>query len=233
MDRERPQALHCANELSKVRWWCVSLGLIISGGAVTAPPDAGAAGSGQSIATVRFILHGLTVQPPNRQADRARVNQQLFSLYRLTTGANQKASLGFTDRSVLHMNQRTDLVLKSANVTVVSRGEAAAVVTPGTHFQIQTSNAIAAAVGTVFDVRITPASSGSPYPGSASGTPGPVLPPGTTTVSVVRGVVSVRNGLGRVRVLPGFWTHVRPGKAPTPPTRHNAASDIQWTNGLP
>jgi len=211
----------------------VTLGLILSVYGVTAIPDADAAGSGQSIASVRFILHGLTVQPPNRQADKGRVNQQLFSLYRLTTGANQKASLGFLDRSVLHMNQRTDLVLKSANLTVVSRGEAAAVVTPGTRFRIQTANAIAAAVGTKFDVRITPASSSSPYPGSSGGTAVPVLPPGTTTVSVVKGVVSVANGFGSVRVLPGFWTHVRPGKAPTPPTRHNAASDIQWTNGLP
>jgi hypothetical protein len=213
-----------------LRWSLVSLGLILSLGAVAALPGADAAGNAQSIASVRFILHGLTVQPPNRQADKARVNQQLFSLYRLMTGANQKASLAFVDRSVLHMNQRTDLVLRSAQLTVVSRGEVAATVTPGTNFRIQTSNAIAAAVGTVFDVRIAAASSGSPYPGS---TGGPALPAGTTTVSVVKGIVTVANGLGRVRVFPGFWTHVRPGKAPTRPTRHNAASDIQWANGLP
>jgi ferric-dicitrate binding protein FerR (iron transport regulator) len=142
---------------------------------------------------------------------------------------NQKASLGFLDRSVLDMNQRTDLMLKSANLTAVRRGEVAVTVTPGTQFRIQTANAIAAAVGTKFDVRIARASSSSPY----GGTPGPVLPPGTTTVSVVKGAVSVANGFGSVRVLPGFWTHVRPGQAPTQPTRHNAAADFQWTNGLP
>ena len=182
------------------------------------------------IAAVRYILHGLSVQPPHRPAGPGRVRQRLYDSYGLRTATAQKASLGFVDKSVLDMNQRTDLVLQSPDLTVVRRGEVAAFVVHGTHHRIETANAVTAAVGTEFDVQIAPPSTQpSPYPSAR----GPVFPPGTTTVSVVQGTVIVSNRYGSQRVLPNQWTHVRPGQAPSRPTRHNARRDVQWTKGLP
>ena len=186
------------------------------------PLDARAAD--QPLASVRFILRGLTVTPPHAAASRATINQPLFKQYSMLTAANQKASIGFRDGTVLHMNQRTDAVLRSPTLTFVRRGEVSEIEGAGLKHTISTATAVASALGTVFDVRITP-------PGPSAGRP--VLPPGTTTVSVVTGVVRVSNGYGSVRVPAGRWTHVRPGQAPTRPTAHNAGADIRWATGLP
>jgi hypothetical protein len=200
---------------------CLAICLVVSTGK--------AWGSGRTIASVRSIVHALTVQPPHQPAGPGRVNQPLFRLYRLVTAANQKASLGFLDGSVLDMNQRTDLVLRAPLLVSVKQGEAAALVTKGSHFQVQTATAVAAAVGTEFDVFITPAAASSTYGGQGKQT----FPAGTTTVSVVTGVVVVSNRFGTVSVTPNHWTHVPPGRPPTAPTVHNARADVRWTNGLP
>jgi ferric-dicitrate binding protein FerR (iron transport regulator) len=202
----------------------------MAGVSITVPQAANAKDS--AIAAVRYIQGGLTVKPPNQSDERGKVKQPLFSAYFLQTRAAQKASLGFTDGTKLHINQHTDLVLKSLNLTMVQQGEVAEVVTPGTNHKIVTGSAVAAALGTVFDVRITSSSGASSGYGS-SGTPGPLGPPGTTTVSVTQGTVTVSNQYGSVSVHRNEWTHVRPGQAPTKPTRHNASTDIAWTRTIP
>lgn len=181
--------------------------------------------SGHAIATVRFIVNGLSVQPPKHQPAPGQVNERLFPAYGLSTKVGQRSSVRFVDGSMLHMNQRTELVLRSASLTVVKRGEVAAVVTHGATHKIQTSTAITASVGTLYDVRI------SRPPGPYA--PPPKFPPGTTTVSVVQGKVVVSNQYGSQTVLTNQWTHVAPGKAPTVPTTHNARADVAWTKGLP
>lgn len=186
------------------------------------------------IAAVHFIRGGLAVQPPNARRQRGRVKQPLFPAYFLQTADGQIASLRFTDGTVLHMNQRTDAVLRSPTRTLVRRGEVDEIDAPGTHHIVTTANAIAAAVGTEFDVRITaPPSSPPSYGPTPTPLPASLLPAGTTTVSVTVGSVRVSNGLGSVTVLAGQWTHVRPGSAPTTPTRHNARADVGWTRGIP
>lgn len=185
-----------------------------------------------AIATVRFIDGGLTVQPPRQRPERGKVSQPLYTAYFLQTRAGQRASLGFTDGTRLHINQRTDLVLRSPLHTVVRRGEVSEVDTPGSRHTVETPNAAAGAIGTQFDVSIAaPQAPASGYGSTA--TPGQSFPAGTTTVSVTQGIVVVSNQFGRVQVHRGEWTHVRPGQAPTRPTRHNAQADIAWTRGMP
>lgn len=186
-------------------------------------PSAGAAS--HPLANVRFIDHGLTVWPPKAKPGRGRVRQPLYAAYGLSTGSHQRASIGFVDKTVLHINQRTDLVLRSPGLTMVRKGEVAALGNPGDHERIVTSTAAVSALGTEFDLRIERA--------ATSYSTGPRFPPGTTTVSVVAGIVAVSNRYGRVQVTAGHWTHVAPGKAPTKPTKHNARHDVAWTAGLP
>ena len=58
-------------------------------------------------------------------------------------------------------------------------------------------------------------------------------PSGTIVVSVVKGRVTVSNKYGRQVMLANQWTHVKPGKAPSPPTAHDATADVGWTATLP
>jgi hypothetical protein len=131
---------------------------------------------------------------------------------------------------VLFINQYTDLVLRSPTVTVLRRGEAIVTDVPGARHRVVTATAIATAIGTLFDVFITPRSAAF-APRQLRET-NKQFPPGTTTVSVVSGTVIVSNGFGSVTVLPGHWTHVAPGAAPTQPTRHHARLDVAWTRAL-
>src|SRR6266496_2950320 len=66
-----------------------------------------------SLAQIRFIKGGVIVQPPKKKAGKGKVKQKLYNQYLLRTGPNQKSSICFKDGTVLHLNQRTDAVLKS------------------------------------------------------------------------------------------------------------------------
>lgn len=185
-----------------------------------------------SIAAVRAIHRGLTVQPPHQPGAPGKVRQPLFAADGLQTLAQQKASVGFVDSTVLFINQRTSLVLASPHLIRVGRGEVAPVDVPASHLRIQTPSAVAGAIGTRFDVWITPKL--GPYGRVPPGYRKDQIigPAGTTTVSVVAGLVRVTSPYGAVTVHAGQWTHVRPGRPPTPPNGHNARQDIAWTAGL-
>ena len=170
------------------------------------------AGKAAAIAQVRWIHRGLTVQPPHRRATRAKVKQPLYSAYRLRTGSSQRASIKFRDGTILHLNQRTDALLRSPHLTTIQKGEAEEVVSPGTDHRIQTSIAIAAAIGTEFDVRVTP---------------------GRSTFIVVEGAIQVTSPKGSVVVKTNQETSVAPGQAPTPPAPVNAGAATSWTRGIP
>jgi ferric-dicitrate binding protein FerR (iron transport regulator) len=165
------------------------------------------------------------VAPPHASGAAGRLGQPLFAAYSLRTGRPDRAAITFADKTVLDINRNTSLVLRSARLTAVSRGEISVTDTPGSHHVVTTADASATAVGTLFDVRIEtgrpPASYGAPS-----------FPAGTTTVSVVQGQVRVANGRGAVNVHSGQWTHVVPGRPPTTPTAHNARSDVAWSSVL-
>jgi hypothetical protein len=197
---------------------------------LTVPLLTAQAADSQLLATVRTIRGGLTVLPPRAPGGPGWIKEPLFTTYGLRTVAHQKASLRFIDRSLLFINQHTDLVLRSPTVTVLRRGEAVVSDVPGARHRVLTPTAAVTAIGTIFDVFIT-ARSAALAPRQLRET-NKTFPPGTTTVSVVTGTVIVSNRFGSVRVLPGHWTHVAPGAAPTQPTRHHARDDVSWRRAL-
>jgi sorbitol-specific phosphotransferase system component IIA len=164
------------------------------------------------LARVRYIDHGLAVQPPKKRLQKGKVNQSLFAQYVLRTMAQQRASIAFQDGSALLMNQRTDAVLRSPSVTYVNKGEVQQIVMPGTKHQVKTNSAVASAIGTNFDINVTSAG---------------------TVITVVSGVVKVKNAQGSVQLTKNQQTTVAPGKAPAPPVAVNAPALVGWSAGLP
>jgi hypothetical protein len=175
-------------------------------------PTAHAASS--SLGSVRFIQRGLAVQPPHHRASKGRVRQPLFSLYALNTKVLQRASIAFADGSLMHMDQETDAVLRSPSITQVKKGQVAEVVTPGTTHQVQTSEAVATAIGTSFDVKVKRKKH-------------------VTIVVVVEGAVLVQNKQGSVLVKTGQKSTVQKGQAPSAPVPIKALKVIAWTGFLP
>jgi sugar lactone lactonase YvrE len=161
---------------------------------------------------VKFIDHGLGVQPPHRKMRKGKTKDPLFNSYLLRTRGGQRASIRFRDGSILNMNQQTDAILKSSHLTQVQRGEVDEIVTPGTNHQVQTSTALAAAIGTNLDVKVEKQK---------------------TTVIVVQGAVQVKNRLGSVLVKTNQETVVPSQKAPQKPTSVDAQAATSWTQGIP
>ena len=165
-----------------------------------------------AIAQVRWIHRGLTIQPPHGRPARGKIKQPLYSADSLRTGASQRASISFRDGTMLHLNQRTDAVLRSPHLTYVQKGEADEVLAPGTNHQIQTATAVAAAIGTEFDVRIKKARS---------------------IFIVVEGALLVENAKGSVLVKTNQETSVAAGKPPTSPAPVDAGAATSWTDSIP
>jgi len=85
------------------------------------------------VARVKFIDHGLGVQPPHQKLRKGKMKDPLFNSYLLRTRAHQRASIRFRDGSILNMNQQTDALLRSSHMTQVGRGEVDEIVTSGAH----------------------------------------------------------------------------------------------------
>lgn len=166
----------------------------------------------KALGQVRYIKRGLTVQPPHKQPRRGTVKMRLYKGYFLQTKAAQLASVRFNDGTLLHINQRTDVVLRTPHLTYVKRGEVDQVTTPGTDHRVQTSTALAAAIGTELDVRIVGKN---------------------TIVTVVEGAGRVSNKLGSVIVKTGQQTVVAPNQPPQPPSPANAQATVSWTQPIP
>src|SRR5947209_16121500 len=95
------------------------------------------------LAEVRYIYHGLGVQPPAHPTHSARVHDPLLGGYGLQTRVGQRASMAFGDGTTLHVNQNTSLILSSPHMTVVRSGEVAEYLRPGTDHRVQTAAAVA------------------------------------------------------------------------------------------
>lgn len=176
--------------------------------AVPAATRADATGKQGRLAQVRYIVHGLGVQPPHRRLHRGKRGSPLFQQYHLQTKAKQRASVAFRDSTILYLNQRTDAILTNPHVTRVRGGEVDEVHPPGTNHTVTTASAIATAIGTNFDVRVR---------GKRS------------TFIVVSGSLLVKNARGQVMVSKNQETTVRPNQPPTPPAPVDADAAIGWT----
>lgn len=170
----------------------------------------------RQVATVRFIKSGLSVTPPHKKASRAKLHQKLYGAYRLQTKAAQKASLAMADRSFLHINQRSDLTLRSATVTAVRQGEVYVIDALGSHHTIQTATVSAVAIGTEYDVLVQ-LLRGKPQ----------------TVISVVKGSVLAQNAGGSVQVGAGERLTVRSKTAIPAPIPLPAGAGLNWISGIP
>jgi hypothetical protein len=131
------------------------------------------------------------------------------------------------------MNQQTDLTLKSPHVTFVSRGEIDEVVQPGTTHTVQTAAAIAAAIGTEFDVRevrqvITVVEKKR---GQKKKIRKKVER--KTIIVVVEGALVVETPKGSVTVKTNQKTSIVAGEAPLKPSHINASKAVEWKKTLP
>jgi uncharacterized protein YkwD len=175
--------------------------------------------SPRPLGTVRAIVHGLTVTPPGRQAGDGSVKESVFSRYALHTGARQLASVGFSDGTVLHMNQLTDAELTSPSSTRVRSGQVEQLVRPGTTHTVMTSSATASAIGTNWDTSCTKRRC------VFAVVEGAVIVAATVRVRTKRRIV-------RVLVTTGYETTVVTGKAPTTPVRISG-NPTAWAKVLP
>jgi sugar lactone lactonase YvrE len=189
-------------------------GLHLHAASLEAAPGSSVRASADSsmLAQVHWIQRGLLVQPPAQHMQQGKVNQPLFEQYFLRTGAAEKASIRFRDGTTLHLNERTDAVLASPHLTTVKTGEVAEYLAPGTNHRVQTASAVAAAIGTTYDVRVVG---------------------GTTTFVVLHGALQVANASGSVVVKSNHGTTVTPNKPPLPPYPVNAQAVFTWTSGIP
>jgi hypothetical protein len=181
--------------------------------ALLAPTLAGAKGTAKpsGLASVKYIYHGLTVQPPHKRAGKGKIKEALFTQYFLQTHKAQRASLRFKDGTILHMNQYTDAVLQSPHITRVKKGEVDEVLMPGTNHQVSTATAVATAIGTNFLVK---AVKGGAY------------------FIVVHGAVHVANAKGSQTVTTNEESLVVKGHPPQPPVHVDAQSLANWTKGM-
>jgi hypothetical protein len=175
-------------------------------------PGRGDAKSTQ-LAKVWYIYHGLTVQPPHASRMQGKTKMALYAAYLLRTLKAEKASIQFKDKTTLHINERTDAVLRSPSLTYVAKGEVAEVLAPGANHRVQTDAATATAIGTKYLVE-------------ALGKRGSIF-------IVVRGAVRVKNKKGSVTVRKNQESVVLPNQAPQPPVHVDAQAADNWTNSMP
>lgn len=167
------------------------------------------------LGSVRYIHRGLAVQPPHHRAARGKVKQKLYAAYHLATTRSQLASLSFKDGSTLHINENTDLTLRSPHATYVRKGEVD-VIDNGGHHQVVTAVATVSAIGTEYDVKVI-----------VSG--GKV----TVIVTVASGTVMVTSRQGSQEARAGEQVMVSPAGVISRPTTVDAAAVVAWTAPIP
>lgn len=202
--------------MRKVAWYAALTLVVIVGGTLVGRPQPTEAKAQRALASVRFIKRGLTVAAPHKPGKRGKLKQKLFQAYRLQTRAGQKASIAFADRSVLHMNQRTDLTLRSSSVTYLTSGEADVIDAPGVHHTVQTATATVAAIGTQYVVQVL-------------GSKGNVQ----VMVTVVDGAVQVKTNKGAQTVVPGQQVTVAPDGTISAPKSIPIQTAVGWTQEIP
>src|SRR5947209_8920790 len=185
---------------------------LASPGILPNPTQASGAYAAAPLAHVRYIQHGLTVQAPRARAGKGKVKQSLFKSYALQTRRKEKASITFQDSTLLHMNQLTSAVLRSAALTQLKSGEVEEQVVPGSNHSVQTSAAVASAVGTVFDVLVRGK---------------------LTVITVVEGAVLVQTAHGTVLVKSGQQVRITKGTTPPQPAPANIGAATSWTQSIP
>jgi hypothetical protein len=174
--------------------------------------DAMRSGSPSPLASIAFIDHGLTVAPPKKHKVAGKVKMSLFGKYGLQTKTKQRATIRFKDGTVLHLDELTDAVMQSPSITKVKGGTVDEKLKPGANHSIQTSAALASAIGTNWLE---------------------VVKGNTTRLFVIEGAVLVSNPFGSVVVKTGENLSVQKGQAPGTPQKTEGNPPSRWVQGMP
>jgi superkiller protein 3 len=167
------------------------------------------------LAAIDQVSDGVTVQHTG-QVTVARPFMPLFGGDDLRTARGQQAAIVLRDGSRVRLNENTDLQI-GFPVLYLHRGEIDCTIVHSAQRRVvvRTNAAVAAVLGTQFDV--------------VAGPPGSKV---QTVLTVVQGTVQLSNSLGSVLVRAGEQATANPDSAPTQPVETDARRAAIWTTRM-
>ncbi|MGH2343619.1 MAG: FecR domain-containing protein, partial [Chloroflexota bacterium] len=166
-------------------------------------------------ASIVAFKRGITVLAPKAKPAAGKVGEDLLAQYHAITKANQYASLGLRDGTMVDLNSSTDVVVHDPLHTKLNGGEIFLEVVHGAgSHQVQVGSTVAATKGTRLDVRYSAKTKAS-------------------VVVVVEGKVQVSNRGKSVLVGAGTQTTILNNRPPSPPVRANLTSQLSWLKSVP
>ncbi len=166
-------------------------------------------------ATIVAFKRGITVLAPKAKPAAGKVGDGLLAQYQAVTKANQFASLGLRDGTVVDLNASTDVVVHDPLHTTLSKGEVFLEVVHGAgSHQVQVGTAVAATKGTRLDVRYNAKTKAA-------------------VVIVVEGKVQVSNHGKSVLVGAGAQTTIPNNRPPSPPAPADLSAQLGWLKSVP
>jgi len=143
------------------------------------------------------------------------LHQPLHALDRIRTGAESRAAILYSDQTLQRINEKSEVEIRAPN----AGNPGALRVITGTHYfssrspkdfgRIETPTVTAAIRGTEFVVEV------------AEG--------GTTTITMLEGVVDASNTFGSVTVTAGEQAYVQPGSPPTKRITVRPRDAVSWS----
>ncbi len=166
-------------------------------------------------ATIVTFKRGITVLAPKAKPVAGKVGDGLLAQYQAITKANQYASLGLRDGTVVDLNASTDVVVHDPLHTTLTKGEVFLEVVHGAgSHQVQVGSAVAATKGTRLDVRYNAKTKAA-------------------VVIVVEGKVQVSNHGKSVLVGAGAQTTIPNNRPPGPPMPADLSVQLGWLKSVP
>ncbi len=166
-------------------------------------------------ASIVAFKRGITVLAPKKKPAAGKVGQDLLAQYHAITKANQFASLGLRDGTLVDLNSATDVLVHDPLHTKLNGGEIFLEVVHGAgSHQVQVGSTVAATKGTRLDVRYNAKSKAA-------------------VVIVVEGKVQVSNRGKSVLVGAGAQTTILNNRPPSPPVPANLAAQLSWLKSVP
>ncbi len=157
--------------------------------------------------TLHVLASGVTLSRP------ATLHEALQFQWRAVAGPTDRGSLTFADGSVLDLDHNTVVLIKSPTRTFLQTGQVfLQVVVGGQSHDLETGSAVAVSLGTRYLVSTIK---------------------GKTTIVVLSGRVTVRNGGKVVSVGANQQSTLQGPTAPSAPKHVNAGSLAAWAAGLP
>jgi Tfp pilus assembly protein PilF len=142
-------------------------------------------------------------------------NQELFALDRLRTGEASRAAILYSDQTLHRINEKSEIEIVAPDagspgvLKVISGKHYFSSRRPKDYGRVETPTVTAAIRGTEFVVDVEPG--------------------GTTTITMIEGVVDASNEFGDVQVSAGEAAFVEPGKAPVKRLVVRPRDAVSWS----